>query len=184
MFFVEWIFLRGKGVFAIWYVLYCPNQKEETLLSACKRHLTREALGDAFIFTYDRMRRYDGTWHLERRILFPHYLFLESGNEDRLVEELKQYSEVFPVFERDGKLVRVEPEEEGLLRTLCGADHHSRMSRGYIRDGQTVVTEGPLKGKENLIRRIDRHKRIARVGMPSTGQLREMQVGLEIVAKS
>ena len=109
---------------------------------------------------------------------------MESGNEDRLVEELKQYAQVFSVFENDGRLVRVEPEEEKVLRMLCGAGHHSQMSRGYIRDGKTVVTEGPLKGKENLIRRIDRHKRIARVGMPSTGQLREMQVGLEIVAKS
>ena len=88
------------------------------------------------------------------------------------------------VFESDGKLVRVEPEEEELLRMLCGAGHHSQMSRGYIRDGQTVVTEGPLRGRENLIRKIDRHKRIARVGMPSVGRLREMQVGLEIVAKS
>ena len=174
----------AEGGLGIWYVLYCPNQKEEILLSACKCHLTREALGEAFIFTYDRMRRYDGAWHLERRLLFPHYLFLETGNEEKLAKELKQYSNVFPVFERDGKLVQVEPEEERFLRALCGAEHHSRMSRGYIRDGQTVVTEGPLKGKENLIRRIDRHKRIARVGMPSTGQLREMQVGLEIVAKS
>ncbi|MCI8373998.1 MAG: antiterminator LoaP [Lachnospiraceae bacterium] len=173
-----------KEVLGIWYVLYCPNQKEEELLKACRRHLTREALGDVFVFTYDRMRRFHGVWHLERRPLFPHYLFLESENEERLKEELERYAQVFSVFENDGRLVRVEPEEEKVLRMLCGAGHHSQMSRGYIRDGKTVVTEGPLKGKENLIRRIDRHKRIARVGMPSTGQLREMQVGLEIVAKS
>ena len=151
---------------------------------ACKRHLTKEALTDAFVFTCDRMRRYGGVWHLERRPLFPHYLFLESEDEEKLSEELKQYSQVFSVFESEGKLVRVEPEEERLLRVLCGAGHHSRMSRGYIRDGRTVVTEGPLQGKENLIRRIDRHKRIAQVGMPSSGSLQKMQVGLEIVAKS
>ena len=173
-----------KGVLVIWYVLYCPNQKEEEVLRACKRHLTGEALEDAFVFTYDRMRRYEGTWHLERRTLFPHYLFLESRNEEKLLEELRQYSWVFSVFESGGKLVRVEPEEEKLLRTLCGAGNHSRMSRGYIQNGQTIVTEGPLCGKENLIRKIDRHKRIARVGVPSMGCFREMQVGLEIVSKS
>ena len=173
-----------KGVFVIWYVLYCPNQKEEEALYACKRYLTREALADAFVFTYDRMRRYGGAWHLERQPLFPHYLFLESRNEEKLQEELRHYSQVLSVFESDGKLVRVEPEEEKLLRMLCGAGHHSRMSRGYIRDGQTVVTEGPLRGRENLIRKIDRHKRIARVGLPSVGRLWEMQVGLEIVSKS
>ena len=154
------------------------------MLCACRRHLTGEALKDAFVFTYDRMRRYGGAWHLERQLLFPHYLFLESEEEERLTAELKRYSQVFPVFAKDGKLVQVEPEEERLLRVLCGAGHHSRMSRGYIRDGRTVVTEGPLQGKENLIRRIDRHKRIAQVGMPSSGSLQKMQVGLEIVAKS
>ncbi len=136
------------------------------------------------MFTYDCMRRYGGMWHLERQLLFPHYLFLESRNEDKLREELRQYSQVLSVFENDGKLVRVEPEEEKLLRMLCGSGHHSRMSRGYIRNGQTVVTEGPLRGRENLIRKIDRHKRIARVGLPSVGRLWEMQVGLEIVSKS
>ena len=181
---MEWIFLRGKGVLGIWYVLYCPNQKEEDLLYACKQHLTGEALKDAFVFTYDRMRRYGGAWHLEQQLLFPHYLFLESRDEGKLAEELKRYAPVLPVFESGGKLIRVEPEEERLLRMICGEGHHSRMSRGYIRDGQTVVTEGPLQGRENLIRKIDRHKRIARVGMSSGGRLREMQVGLEIVSKS
>ncbi len=154
------------------------------MLRACKKHLSGEALEDAFVFTYDRMRRYEGTWHLEQQFLFPHYLFLESRNEEKLTEELKQYSQVFSVFENGGKLVKVEPEEEKLLRALCGTGHHSRMSRGYIRNGQTVVTEGPLRGRENLIRKIDRHKRTARVGMPSMGCFREMQVGLEIVSKT
>ena len=173
-----------KGVLHIWYVLYCPNQKEEELLHACKKHLTGEALEDAFVFTYDRMRRYKGIWHVERQPLFPHYLFLESNNEEALREELKQYAKVFPVFESGGKLVRVEKEEENFLRMLCGTAHHSQMSRGYIRNGQTIVTEGPLRGKERLIRKIDRHKRIARVGMEPVGRFREMQVGLEIVSKS
>lgn len=146
--------------------------------------MTKEALQDAFVFTYDRMRRYNGAWHLERQPLFPHYLFLESRSEEKLMEELKLYSKVFDVLGSGGSLIRVEPEEEKLLRTLCGRGHHSQMSRGYIRNGQTVVTEGPLQGRENLIRKIDRHKRIARVGMPVMGCLREMHVGLEIVSKS
>ncbi|MEH2956721.1 formyltransferase family protein [Candidatus Merdisoma sp. JLR.KK006] len=51
-------------------MLYCPNQKEEDLLYACKQHLTGEALKDAFVFTYDRMRRYGGAWHLDTIVNF------------------------------------------------------------------------------------------------------------------
>ena len=62
------------------------------------------------------------------------------------------------------------------------------------------MTEGPLQGQEKLIRKIDRHKRIARVGIPEKGsgkdsggtssekklfsKVRELQVGLEIVEKN
>ena len=37
------------------------------------------------------------------------------------------------------------------------------MSRGIIREGNAQVTDGPLKGMENRIRRIDRHKRLAKI---------------------
>ena len=91
---------------------------------------------------------------------------------------------MWPLLERDSQLVPVRPEEESFLKGICGTGHHFGMSRGYIREGQTFVTEGPLQGKEHLIRRIDRHKRIARVGTPGEDRAREVQVGLEIVTKS
>lgn len=116
--------------------------------------------------------------------MFPDYVFLESEDGERLAEELEQYQSILTVLGGQGALTPVCGEEEQFLRRFCGKAHHFGMSRGYIRNGQTVVTEGPLQGRENLIRKIDRHKRIARVGMSSGGRLREMQVGLEIVSKS
>lgn len=154
------------------------------MIRSCEQHLTKRALKDAFYFTYDRMRKYEGSWHVEQQVMFPDYVFLESDDGGRLAEELEQYRPFFTILEQQDTLIPVETEEEQFLQGLCGETHHFQMSRGYIRDGQTVVTEGPLRGKENLIRKIDRHKRTARVGMSETGRLREMQVGLEIVSKS
>ena len=37
------------------------------------------------------------------------------------------------------------------------------MSHGVIKDGITRITEGPLKGMEQRIGRIDRHKRLAKL---------------------
>ncbi len=210
--------MAGKGAVVIWYVIYCPNQKEEEVIASCRRHLTADALRDAFVLTYDRMRRYEGVWHVERQPLFPDYVFLESGNPELFAREIKKYETVFHVLGDDEGPSPLEPEEERFLRKLCGPYHHSGMSRGYILDGKTHVTEGPLLGKEELICRIDRHKRLARLAMPGgeakafhlenswkgrpsresteaaalnrrknrflSGRFREMNVGLEIVAKS
>ena len=84
-------------------------------------------------------------------------------------------------MERDWPETPVHREEEQFLRGLCDGTHHSGMSRGYIQDGHTHITEGPLRGKERLIRKIDRHKRLARLEMP--GNLRDVNVGLEIYSK-
>ena len=68
------------------------------------------------------------------------------------------------------------------LQRLCGAGQHIGFSRGYIRQGRTFVTEGPLMGKESCIQRIDRHKRLARlaIDMPARDAV---DVGLEIYGK-
>lgn len=137
---------------------------------------------DAFCLTYDRMRKYEGDWHMEQQPMFPNYVFLESDDGEQLARELEQYQDFLAILGEKDILIPVRREEEQFLRGLCGKNHHFGMSRGYIQGGHTYVTEGPLRGRERLIRKIDRHKRIARLETP--GGLREMQVGLEIVAKS
>ena len=141
-------------------------QKEQEVLQACWQHLSREALQDAFVFTYDRMRRYEGAWHLERQKMFPGYIFLESENLERLVQEMEGIPSMKKVLAGSSNLTSLEEQEESFLQKLCGEDHHFGMSRGYIRDGCTFVSEGPLQGQEKLIRKIDRHKRIAKVQIP------------------
>ncbi|MCH1982922.1 hypothetical protein MCG98_10135 [Ruminococcus sp. OA3] len=71
-----------------------------------------------------------------------------------------------------------------MLKKLYGPEHHLAMSRGVIREGITYVTEGPLMGRENMIRKIDRHKRIARLGEGVSNHEKEIKAGLEIILKS
>ncbi len=63
-------------------------------MDACNTNLSRNALRKSFLLTYDRMRRYKGEWHLERRLLFPAYVLLESENEERLLRELKEFKKI------------------------------------------------------------------------------------------
>ena len=56
-------------------------------------------------------------------------------------------------------------------------------SRGYVQNGIITITEGPLKGLEPQIRKIDRHKRTAWLEVELRGEKREVRVGVEIVRK-
>ena len=150
----------------------------------CRAHLTHSAVKDIFALTYDRMRKYQGAWHLERKPLFPDYVFLESEDSNRLCEELRTFGKMSGAREGGVDFGPIEPEEEELLKRLCGGQHHLEMSKGVIRDGVAEITEGPLMGMEKQIRKIDRHKRIARVDR-GNGRISDyITAGLEIVEKS
>lgn len=168
----------------MWYVLYCPKGNEEAILNSCRQRISTCALTDAFLFTYERMKRYQGSWHLEKEKMFPCYLFLESENGALLSEELNQYPGILQELGDGESLTPVNAEEEHLLTELCGTSRHMSMSRGIIRHGITHVTEGPLKGKEQLIAKIDRHKRLAILLPPGFHKGAGIKAGLEITEKT
>lgn len=91
--------------------------------------------------------------------------------------------DIAQILGENKEIIPIQMEEEMFLKSMCDDSHHIEMSRGYIRDGFTTVTEGALCGKEKWIRKIDRHKRLAKLELPCGGRWKETQVGLEIVKK-
>lgn len=106
---------------------------------------------------------------------------LESENETALRDELAQYKGSAIHAQT---VLKINPKEEKFLRILCGRRNHIRMSKGVICNGITQVTEGPLKGREAQICKIDRHKRLAKLRMQGEQNTRYIPAGLEIVEKS
>jgi len=167
-------------VIEIWYLLPCRKREEQKILAICIEKMPKKAVSDSFVLTFDRMRRYEGAWHLERQLMFPGYVFLESEGEKFLLEELERCG---AILRPKAQLFQVNREEEEFLKRLCGVSHHLEMSRGIIKKGNTWITEGPLKGMEERISRIDRHKRLARVEMMMKPDYRYITAGLEITEK-
>lgn len=155
---------------AIWYLLKCPKGNEKDCIERCQKLAEAESLQEIVCFQYQRMMRYGGRWHMERRALLPGCIFL-SGAEKMVLKN------------RDREDLSLSPCEIPYLKMLCSDDGLIDMSRGIIRNGTAVVTEGPLKGREQLIKRIDRHKRTAKINVPLEGKNVEVTVGLEIYRK-
>ncbi len=149
------------------------------MMALCKNKLSPKAVQNVFLFTYDRLRRYKGAWNLEQKLLFPAHVFLESENEDILLQELAKCS----VAAKANPLIQISKEEEQFLRILCGKDHHLQISKGIICKGAAHITEGPLKGMESRICKIDRHKRLARITTTTLQEYRSIPAGLEITEK-
>ena len=52
------------------------------------------------------------------------------------------------------------------------------MSYGYIVDDQLMIYKGPLSGKSDMVKKIDRHKRIADIEVYLWHQPKRVRVGL------
>lgn len=152
----------------IWYLLKCPKGDETDYVQKYEKLADPKELQEVVCFEYHRMIRYGGNWHLERRTLLPGCIFL-SGTR---AMELKE------------KAVSLIPCEPSCLIELCQEGNLVAMSKGVIKNGNTIVTSGPLKGREPWIRRIDRHRRTAQIEIPLGNQKAQVTVGLEIYEKS
>ena len=100
--------------------------------------------------------------------------------EERLLKKLiartereKQKGKIdWQISNSNGKKSDAEPTDD-----LIG------MSYGVIENDEVVVADGPLKGFEGRIVKIDRHKREVYLDIPFLGELRRIRLGLEIVEK-
>ena len=157
----------------IWYLLKCPKGDETDYVQKCLKLVDSEEI---VCFQYQRMMRYGGGWHLENRMVLPGHVFLTGSNVMALERN----------WQGDGEMKRtisLTPCETPYLKDLCQDGILIEISRGVIKNGVPIVISGPLKGRERLIRRIDRHKRTAEIEIPFNGAKKQVTVGLEIYEK-
>ena len=124
-----------------------------------------------------------GQWGKVEKPLFPGYFFVDSEDPESLSEKVRNLEgfnqilttekKFFPLYEKDAEFIEKLYNKEGIFD----------ISEGYIEGDQIVVTSGPLKGQEGLIKKIDRHKRIAYLEFDMFDQTIQVSVALEIVEK-
>ncbi len=159
----------------IWYLLKCKAGNETDYLDGHLELVESRETEEILCFQYQRMMRYGGTWHLEKRMALPGCIFVSGTNV--LMKGGRQGRS------KQNREVSLTPCEIPYLKELCDNGTLIGISRGVIRNGATVVTSGPLKDREYLIRKIDRHKRTAEIEIPLAGSRKQITVGLEIYEK-
>ncbi len=172
----------------MWYVIQVMTGDEEKIALLCRRMIGMEdgedgVLQSCFIPYTKRQRRYQGKWHTEQRTLFPGYVFLVSGQPEELFFQLRHVPGLTKILGTGWEFVPLSEEEVDLLQRLGGEDRIVEISTGVIENEQIIIKSGPLKGMEGYIKKIDRHKRIARLEVEMMGRVMEIQVGLEVVEK-
>lgn len=167
----------------MWYVMQVYTGREEKMRDLCLKHIEKPLLEDCFIPMYEQMKKYEGEWHKETRKLFPGYLIMVTDQIYELIVELRKIDGYKRVLGDMECLIPLSEAEMALLRRLGGEKQVVEMSVGVIENDKVEIISGPMKGMEGCIRKINRHKRTAKIEVNMFGRVTEATVGVEIVRK-
>ena len=167
-----------------WYIIYVRGSYEDKLV---------EYLNDngfnAFVPRRVKYLRKQGIVTKVNQLLFPNYIFVESELDNvefsEKLELLKKRKTGFVKQLRHDLLgtSALDANEKAMIERLIGKKKVIESSIGFIENDKVVVTEGPLMGFESNIVYINRHKRSATLEIDMMGEIRSVQVSLEIVSK-
>lgn len=168
-----------------WYVIQVRSGHEMEIADKCRFFVSDDILKECFIPEYIVKKKFKGKWQNVRNVLFKGYVFLISDHVDELFNELKKIPDFTKMIGKKKDIIYpLKDGEVEFLKTFGKDEHIVDMSIGFIEGDAIHITEGPLQGKEALITKIDRHKRIAYITVNIFNEETTAKVGLEIISKN
>lgn len=166
-----------------WYVIFVNKDKINELVF----YFNNLPSINAFIPRIEKLMSKEGKKVFLEVPMFPNYLFIETSLNEQGFHEMVEGIEIDlgstmkTLQDETQTIFALTVKEKNLLKSLLNKDYLIKHSMGIIVNSKLIVQEGPLKGKEELVRKIDRHKRLAFLDNVC-GKL--MKVPLEVISKS
>lgn len=171
-----------------WYILFTRTGQEENI----KTHLAKLLDADLsmpFIPILETLFKTKGLVKKEYQPLFPGYVFIESVLPSMdflncINKIIHSFEDIFKILKYgDSNEIALQEHEKNMLLRLSNDNHCIESSSGFIVGNKVYINDGPLKGFESIIKKIDRHKRQAIIELEFMGELRCITLALEILSK-
>lgn len=170
-----------------WYVLSVLTGKEHNVEQFLKKCLDNIVFAP-FLPLHEKLYKFSGTIKKENELLFPGYVFIESEVSSQ--EFVKHVRELICISNHIIRILRyaandcaMRESERQMLLSLCNNDYCIESSSGIMVGERVHITDGPLKGWESVVRKVNRHKRQAWIEIEFIGEKRLVCVALEIINK-
>lgn len=173
----------------MWYVIQVIGGKERKIADQIDKLVDSETFDRCFVPYFEVPKRYSGEWKIRKEVLFPGYVIVETKTPESFRVELGKISAMTRLLssgddEGGKKFIPLTDQEKILISALIGEDDHvMKMSEGVIEGDEVIVLKGPLMNMSGLVKKVDRHKRLAYLEVPMFGRRLQIKAGLEIVRK-
>lgn len=167
------------------YVIQTINGQERHVKHLVERMVGAPSVEECFYPTYVVKKSYKREWRMVEKKLTPGYLFVVSQDIEHVAHALHEVPAFTRLLGTNGSFVPLNMDEVAWIDALTRVGHRViDISQGIIEHDKVIVQSGPLAGLEGMIRKIDRHKRLATLEIHILGRTKSIRVGLEIVKKT
>ena len=177
-----------------WYVIQVVAGQEDRMCQAiqkaCEEHdrtvAPSESVGLSECFTpkFRSQKKWRGTWRDVEYLLLPGYVIADVINPAKLVKAMRTVLGMCRLLTAEGAFIPLDERERMWVESQTQkGDRVVPMSFGHREGGTLTVTDGPLKGREGEIVKVDRANSMAHLEF-HVGQLCiKTKVGLGILPK-
>lgn len=167
----------------MWYVIQTVSGKEQSCAGICRARIDSSLYNKIFVPMYIDKLHLKGKWHDVKKILFPGYFFIDTDDIEPVLEIIAGIELFTKILKNADKVAPIYDEEKRFLQSMMNEENVIYCSTGFIISEKICITEGPLRNHYGLIKKIDRHRRIAKLEINFFGRLTPVEVGLEVLAR-
>lgn len=167
----------------MWYVVQTTSGEEQTTMDVCRARLNPLLYKEMFVPMYIDKMHFRKQWHDVKRVLFPGYFFVDTEDICTVLKGLEDVSRITKVLKSADIVSPIRKEEQKFLNSMMNEEHIVECSTGFIVGDRICITDGPLRNHYGFIKKIDRHRRIARLEINFFGRMTPVEVGLEILVR-
>lgn len=168
-----------------WYVLYVKRGSEQEIADLINE------LGEVEAFVPRRIKFHKRAGQLIRlnEPIFTSYVFVETDLDHEafyvhVLTHVKLNTAYYKTLSyRDKSVDALYPQEKEFLLSLMDKEHVIGESTGLVEGDTVTILDGPLKGQQSAIVKIDRHKQCATLRLSLMGRPIDVRVALSLVYK-
>lgn len=167
-----------------WYAIFVETNQEEAVQQELNQRFDASVLRAVVPKRRVPEKRGGIVYHVAKN-MFPGYVLVHSQLTDDIYYQLKNVPGIYRVvhngkhFNKDDCKI-YPPEIEPIIRLLGNGDT-LEYSAVCLINSRAFVTSGPLKGFEEIIRKIDPRKNRAKISLNFLGKEKLIDVGIKIL---
>lgn len=165
-----------------WYVLFVKSSKEEEVQKWLDFHFDMETLRSLIPKRRLAQKKAGKSFSIIKP-LFPGYVFVCTSMDLNKYKIIKGIPELMRILNYGTYYSSIENDEMATILKLVGCDSVIDYSKVFIENSRAIVIDGPLYGMESIIKKINKHTNRAKVQLNFMGELRYLDVGVEILYK-